>query len=329
MEKVRWGVISTARIGTTRVIPAMQAGRFCDVVAIASRDLESAQAAATQLGIPKAYGSYEELLADAGIDAIYNPLPNHLHVSWSIKALEAGKHVLCEKPLAMSAAEAGMLLDAANQRPELKVTEAFMYRHHPQWDRVRQLLDEGAVGTLRATHSFFTYYNVDPDNIRNIAAVGGGALMDIGCYCISGTRYVFGSEPQRVLGIVEHDPEFKTDRLSSAVLDFGDGRATLTCATQLSSYQRVTILGTEGWLEVETPFTPAPDHACRVWHQRGQTTDELVIAPVDHYMLQGDNFSRAVLDDTPLPTPLLDAVNNMKVIEAVFRSAERGAWVGV
>jgi predicted dehydrogenase len=329
MEKVRWGVISTARIGTTRVIPAMQAGQFCEVVAIASRDLESAQAAATQLGIPKAYGSYEELLADPGIDAIYNPLPNHLHVSWSIKALEAGKHVLCEKPLAMSAAKAEQLLDAASQRPQLKVTEAFMYRHHPQWDRVRQLLDEGAVGALRTTHSFFTYYNVDPDNIRNIAAVGGGALMDIGCYCISATRYVFGSEPQRVLGIVEYDPEFKTDRLSSAVLDFGDGTATFTCATQLSAYQRVTILGTEGRLEVETPFTPAPDHACRIRYQRGQNTDELVIAPVDHYMLQGDNFSRAVLDDTPVPTPLVDAVYNMKVIDAVFRSAERGVWVEV
>jgi predicted dehydrogenase len=329
MEKVRWGVISTARIGTERVIPAMQAGQYCEIVAIASRSLESAQAAATRLGIPKAYGSYEELLADPGIDAIYNPLPNHLHVPWSVRALEAGKHVLCEKPLAMTAAEAEQLLDAANQRPQLKVTEAFMYRHHPQWGCVRQLLDEGAVGELRTAQSFFTYYNVDANNIRNIAAVGGGALMDIGCYCISGTRFVFGSEPQRVLGIVEYDPEFETDRLSSAVLDFGSGTATFTCATQLAGYQRVTVLGTEGRLEVETPYTPARDHACRIWHQRGQNTDELVIDPVDQYTLQGDNFSRAVLDDTPVPTPLVDAVNNMKVIDAVFRSAERGVWVEV
>jgi len=228
MNKVRWGVLSSARIGTAKVIPAMQAGENCDIVAIASRSLEKARATAARLGIPKAYGSYEELLADPEIDAVYNPLPNHLHVPWSVKALEAGKHVLCEKPIALTAAEAQELLAAAKRRPQLKVMEAFMYRHHPQWQRARRLVAEGKIGELCTIQSFFSYYNVDPDNIRNIAAVGGGGLMDIGCYCISLSRFIFDAEPQRVLGVVEYDARFRTDRLACGVLDFGCGTATFT-----------------------------------------------------------------------------------------------------
>jgi predicted dehydrogenase len=244
MNKVRWGVLSTAKIGVAKVIPAMQAGEHCEIVAISSRDPEKAQAAAEQLGIPNAYGSYEELLAAPEVDAVYNPLPNHLHVPWSIKALEAGKHVLCEKPIAMTAAEAQELVDAAQAHPHLKVMEAFMYRHHPQWQLARQLVADGKIGELRTIQSFFSYYNVDPHNIRNIADIGGGGLMDIGCYCISYSRFIFGSEPQRVLGSVEFDPQLKTDRLASGVLDFGHGTATFTCSTQLTSYQRVNIFGT-------------------------------------------------------------------------------------
>src|SRR6266545_3293296 len=200
MSKVRWGVLSTAKIGTEKVLPAMQRGEYCEIAAIASRSLETAQAAAARLGIPKAYGSYEELLADPEIDAIYNPMPNHLHVPWSIKALEAGKHVLCEKPIALTAAEAQTLADAARQHPRLKVMEAFMYRHHPQWRRAQQLVAEGQVGELRTIHSFFSYYNVDPSNIRNMAGIGGGGLMDIGCYNISLSRFIFDAEPRRVCG---------------------------------------------------------------------------------------------------------------------------------
>jgi len=327
MRQVRWGILSTARIGTAKVIPAMQAGANCDIVAIASRSLEKAQATAARLGIPRAYGSYEELLADPEIDAVYNPLPNHLHVPWSVKALEAGKHVLCEKPIALTAAEAQELLEAAKKRPHLKVMEAFMYRHHPQWQRARQLVSEGKIGELRTIQSFFSYYNVDPDNIRNIAAIGGGGLMDIGCYCISLSRFIFDAEPQRVLGIVDYDARFKTDRLASGVLDFGWGSATFTCSTQLTYYQRVNIFGTEGRVEIEIPFNAPNDRPCKMWHQHGGEIEEIVLEVCDQYTIQGDLFSQAVLNDSEVPTPLEDAVNNMRVIEALLRSAESGTWI--
>jgi predicted dehydrogenase len=326
MRKVQWGVLSTADIGIKKVIPAMQRGEHCEMVAIASRHLEKAQAAARQLGIPKAHGSYEDLLADPDVEAVYIPLPNHLHVPWSIQALQAGKHVLCEKPIGLTAAEARELLDAAHRRPHLKVMEAFMYRHHPQWQRARQLVAQGQIGELRTIQTFFAYYNVDPANIRNMAEIGGGGLMDIGCYCISLSRFLFDAEPQRVLGIIELDPGFETDRLTSTILDFGRGTATFTCATQLAPYQRVNILGTEGRVEIEIPFNAPSERPCRMWHQRGTDVEEIVLDICDQYTIQGDLFSLAVLDDTEVPTPLDDAVGNMEVIEAVIRSAQSGTW---
>jgi predicted dehydrogenase len=327
MEKVRWGVLSTAKIGMKQVIPAMQQSEHCDMVGIASRDPDRARMVAVELGMPKAYGSYEQLLADPEIDAVYIPLPNHLHVPWSIRALEAGKHVLCEKPIGLSSAEAEELLAVSKRHPHLKAMEAFMYRHHPQWQRARHLAGEGAIGDLKTVHVFFSYYNDDPTNIRNMPGIGGGGLMDIGCYCISAARFLFSAEPQRVMGTLEVDPDFKVDRMASAVMDFGSGTATWTCATQLAAYQRVHILGTEGRIEVEIPFNPPSDRACRIWHQRGAKLEEILFEPVNHYTIQGDLFSLAVLNDTAVPTPLGDAVANMQAIEAVARSARLGRWV--
>ncbi len=327
MSKVRWGIISTANIGVRKVIPAMQQGEFCEIVAIASRDLAKARAAAEQLGIARAYGSYEELLADPDIDAIYNPLPNHLHVEWSIKALEAGKHVLCEKPLAPSVAEGELLLEAARQHPELKVMEAFMYRMHPQWQLARQMVREGKIGTLRTIQSFFSYYLDDPTNVRNIAAFGGGGMLDIGCYTISLARFIFEAEPQRVLGIVEHDERFQTDRLASAILDFGSGTSTFTCSTQLANYQRVNIFGTQGRIEIEIPFNAPANESTRIFYQAGDTLSEIKLPACDQYTLQGDLFAQAVLHQAEVPTPLEDALANLRVIEAVLRSGASGAWV--
>jgi predicted dehydrogenase len=309
------------------VLPAKQRGQYSEVTAIASRDLAKAREVAGRLGIPKAYGSYEELLADPEIDAVYNPMPNHLHVPWSIKALEAGKHVLCEKPIALSSTSAQELVDAARRHPQLKVMEAFMYRHHPQWRRAKQLVDQGAIGELRTVQSFFSYFNDDPANIRNMPDIGGGGLMDIGCYNISLSRFIFGAEPRRVLGIVEYDPQFGTDRLASGILDFGRGAATFTCSTQLTPYQRVNIYGTAGRVEIEIPFNAPPDRPCRMWHQRDGQVEEIVFEICDQYTIQGDLFSEAVLNDTPAPTPIEDAVANMKVIEAVVESGKRGVWV--
>lgn len=327
MSKVRWGILSTANIAATKVIPAMQQGKYCEVTAIASRDLAKAQAEAKQLGIPHTFGSYEELLADPHIDAIYNPLPNYLHVPWSIKALEAGKHVLCEKPIALTAGEAQRLLEAAKQHPNLKIMEAFMYRFHPQWQQARRLALEGKIGELRTIQTFFSYFNDDAHNIRNIAEVGGGAMLDIGCYAVSVARFIFNAEPQRVFGIVEYDTRLKTDRLASGILDFGRGTSTFTCSTQLAPYQRVNIFGTGGRIEIEIPFNAPPDRPCKIWYQQGDAIEEILLDTCDQYTLQGDMFAQAVLNDTPVPTPIADAVANMQVIEAVFRSSKTGEWI--
>jgi predicted dehydrogenase len=303
--------------------------RSGEITAIASRDLAGARAAADRLGIAKAYGSYEELLADADVDVIYNPLPNHLHVPWSIRALEAGKHVLCEKPVGLSSAEARQLLIASQLRPHLKVMEAFMYRHHPQWRRAKQIVDDGGIGQLRTIQSFFSYFNTDAANIRNRADIGGGGMMDIGCYNVSLSRFIFGEEPKRVIGCLEHDPGFGTDRLASGLLDFGRGTATFTCSTQLAPYQRVNILGTGGRVEIEIPFNPPTDRPCRLWHQRGAEIKEIAFDTCDQYTIEGDLMSEAILNDAPVPTPLQDAIANMTVIEAIFRSGADSAWVAI
>ena len=327
MKKLRWGILSTAKIGTEKVIPGMQQSGSCEVVAICSRDAVRAQQAADQLGISRAYGSYEELLADPDVDAIYNPLPNHMHVEWSIKSLEAGKHVLCEKPIGLSASEGQTLVDHAAKYPHLKVMEAFMYRHHPQWQRAKQIVTSGGVGELRTIQSFFSYFNNDASNIRNQADMGGGGLMDIGCYNISLSRFLFDAEPQRVMGIVEFDPKFGTDRLASAVLDFGDRTSTFTCSMQLVPYQRMNAFGTTGRVEIEIPFNAPPDKPCKMWHESGNELEEIVFEVCDQYGIQGELFAAAVMEDKPIPTPLTDAVANMKVIEAIFESAKTDKWV--
>lgn len=330
MKKIRWGVLSTAKIGRNWVIPATQASETGVVTAIASRDLASAQAVAGQFGIDKAYGSYEELLADKNIDAVYNPLPNHLHVPWSIKAIEAGKHVLCEKPIGLSAAEGERLVEAAVANPKLKVMEAFMYRFHPQWQTARQLVSDDRIGELRTIHTDFSYFNNDPQNIRNQLDIGGGALMDIGCYPISLSRFIFDAEPARVLGEIHRDLDTGVDCLTSGILAFESGTATFTCGTQHAPYQRVNIFGARGRLEIEIPFNAPADRPCRMWLQTGTAPDlkieEISLETCNQYTLQADAFGRAILEDQPVPTPLEDAVANMRVIERVFASAETSEW---
>lgn len=332
-NKIRWGVLSTAAIGVNKVIPGMQAGQFSTVTAIASRDLARARSAANELGIAKAYGSYEELLADAEIDAIYNPLPNQMHVPWTARAAEAGKHVLCEKPLSLTLAEAKLLLDV-RARTGVKIGEAFMIRSFTQWLRVRELLQAGRIGQLRAVMAAFSYFNIDPKNIRNIVECGGGALYDIGCYCIQAARVGFGALPRRVAGLIERDPEMHTDRLTSALLDFEGGHATFTCSTQMVPYQRVHFFGTKGRIEIEIPFNAPKDRPTRIFIDEtgelfgsGIVTEEFPTA--DQYTMQGDAFSRAILDNTEVPVPLEDAIANMSVIEAIFRAAESGGWAAV
>ncbi|MEJ6978938.1 Gfo/Idh/MocA family oxidoreductase [Pedobacter sp. P351] len=329
MKKIRWGILSTAKIGLEKVIPAMQAGKNCEITAIASRNPEFARAAAEQLNIEKAFGSYEELLSDPAIDAVYIPLPNHLHVPWTLKALKAGKHVLCEKPIALSAAEAQQLLDATRQYPHLKVMEAFMYRFHPQWLFVKKLVDDGTIGSVRAIQAFFSYYNTDSNNIRNKKELGGGSLMDIGCYCISQSRFILGKEPVSVLGNIEYDPQMEIDFLASAIMDFGICKSVFTCSTQLTPSQSFRIYGTEGIIEIEIPVNIPPNEKSRIWLQRNHNKEEILFEPYNQYTLQAEIFSKAILDYTNVPTPLEDGVNNMKVIEAIKKSNETGQSVKI
>lgn len=331
--KVRWGVLGVALIATRKVIPAMQKGEWSEICAIASRDRSRAEAAAAQFGIPKAYGSYEELLRDPEIQAIYNPLPNQLHVPWTLKALEAGKHVLCEKPISLNAQEATTLL-AARDRTGLKVGEAFMVRTHPQWLRARDLISSGQIGTLRSSVGFFSYYLTDAANVRNVYDWGGGGLMDIGCYPVNTSRFIFREEPWRVLGLMERDPEMRIDRLTSVLLEFPSGQAAFTCATQLVPYQRMQFFGTKGRLEVEIPFNAPNDRPCRIFIDDGRDVlgsgvrvEE--VPTCDQYTIQGDVFSRAILENGDVPVPLEDAIRNMSVIDAIFRSAQTGRWENV
>jgi predicted dehydrogenase len=327
-ERVRWGVLGCAAIAVRKVIPAMQRSDHCAVVAIASRDQARAAAAASELGIPRSYGAYEELLADPDVEAVYNPLPNHLHAEWTLRAAAAGKHVLCEKPMAMTAREAQEMIDGC-ARAGVALMEAFMYRLHPLWTRVRTLVDDGAVGELLAIQAFFSYRNVDPANIRNIPAYGGGALMDIGCYPINVARWMFDAEPDGVVATARFDPSFGTDVLTSAVLDFGGRHAAFTCSTQIEDDQRVHLVGTEGRLVVEIPFNIPPDRPSRVLVAAGGAppvapdVHVIEVPAADPYGVQGDAFSLAVRDGAPVPLPPQDAVGNMEVIERIRAACQQ------
>lgn len=315
-QKIRWGVLGNAKIAREKVIPAMQRGEYTVVTALASRNPVKARPVAEQLGIATVYGTYEELLADPGIDAIYNPLPNDLHVPWSIRAAAAGKHVLCEKPIGLNAFEAEELI-AARDRFGVKIGEAFMAKTHPQWLRAKAIVDSGHIGDLRLMTCVFSYFNVDSGNIRNIPSAGGGAVMDIGCYPITLSRLIFGAEPLTVQAAIDRDPSFGTDRLTSAILTYPQGHCVFSCSTQLNPYQRVIIYGTKGRVEIEIPFNALPDRPMRILVEPGGW-EELPVC--DQYTIQGDLFSRAILENLSVPVPLEDSLGNMKVIEAVLRS---------
>ncbi|MDQ0457584.1 Gfo/Idh/MocA family protein [Rhizobium paknamense] len=330
-RKIRWGVLGCAGIAAKAVIPAIESSRLGRVAAIASRDPQKANDMAQRFGIAKAYGSYEALLADPEIDAIYNPLPNHLHVPLTIKALQQGKPVLCEKPIALDAQEAMELLDA-QKAAGLPVAEAFMVRHHPQWKRARSLIAEGRLGEVSAIQTIFSYYLDDPRNVRNQADIGGGGLFDVGCYAINTARFLFDAEPLRAIALIERDQVFGTDRLASGLLAFPQGRQlAFTCSTQLALTQKITVLGTCGRLEIPVPFNAPADLPTRLILDDGRDLEgggrtEIAIEPVDQYREQADAFCEAVLFGTPLATGLEDSVANMRVIDALFRSAESGRW---
>lgn len=326
MKKIKWGIISTANIGLAKVIPGMLKSKHLEVVAISSRDLKTAKAAAKKLGIPKAYGSYEDMLADPEIEAVYNPLPNHLHVPLTLAAAKAGKHVLCEKPMAMDAKEAAKLKKAPRG---ILISEAFMVRHNPQWIEARERVKKGEIGDVCAIQVMFSYFNADPKNVRNNVKIGGGGLMDIGCYPITIARFIFGADPKRVTGTFDRDPKFRTDRLMGGLADFGKGRhLTFTISTQLAPYQRVQIMGTKGRIEIEIPFNAPPDRPNRYFVQGMQMNEGFwrTLPVADQYQRQAEAFGRAIRKTEKLAWGVDDAITNMKIIDAFFRSEKSGKW---
>jgi predicted dehydrogenase len=325
LKPVTWGILSVSTHYRLRVHTNLVKSPFVEIRAIASRSADKARAEAAALGVPHAYGSYEELLADRSVEAVYIPLPNHMHAQWVRKAADAGKHVLCEKPFAMNAREAEEAIRYAEGKG-VRVMEAFMYRFHPQWVRAREIVQSGEIGAVHAVHCFFSYMLKDPGNIRNILEAGGGAIPDIGCYAVSSARFLIGREPSRVMSMVQRDPVMKTDILSSGILDFGSARSLFTVATQSSSHQRVDVLGSGGVLSVHLPFNAYPDVPLQVSVTTGLGT-RTVYAPVaDQYVEMFNAFSRSVRDGTPVPTPPKDAVDNMKVLDALFASEKSGGW---
>ena len=330
MEKVHWGILGAANIAVKKVIPAMQSGNFCEITAIASRNLEKATQIANDLDIPKSYGSYEELLNDAEIEAVYIPLPNNLHTEWTTKAAEAGKHVLCEKPLGLNADEVSKLIEIRNNTG-VKIQEAFMVQTHPQWLEVRNLIRAKRIGDLQMISGFFSYFNDDKSNIRNKTEMGGGALMDIGCYCINLSRFIFESEPKRVSSLIKRDENTGIDKLTSALLDFPNGQSTFTCSTQLVPYQRIQFFGTKGRIEVEIPVNIPPDTPTRIFIDDGKdlygkNIETIEFPAADQYSIQGDLFSKAIRENIEQAISLEDSFANMATIDAVFRSAKTGNW---
>jgi predicted dehydrogenase len=330
MNKVRWGVLGAANIAVKKVIPAMQRGGWSRIIAIASRDHDRATRVADQLDIDRTYGSYDDLLDDPDVEAVYIPLPNHLHVPWALRAAERGKHVLCEKPIALSATEAQSLI-AARDRFGVKIQEAFMIRTHPQWTTAVDLVRSGALGRVQSIIGQFSYHNVDPSNVRNKPDIGGGGLADIGCYLVHVARWVLDREPRRVSALVDTDSVLGIDRLTSMLLDFGDAQVIATCGMQLVPSQRVQILGDKARLDVEIPFNAPPDRSCRIFVDDGSSllgdsrrTIELPVC--DQYTLQGDAFSRAIRESGPQALPLEDSVANMRVLDAIIRAAAAGDW---
>ena len=330
--KVKWGVISTAKIGIEKVIPAMQQGVNLEIIGIASRNENDAKVAADKLGIPRFYGSYEALLGDPEIESIYIPLPNHMHYEWTKKAIEKGKHVLCEKPLTLKKEDIMELISLRNKY-NVKVGEAFMVHTHPQWVDTARRVRNGELGKLRAIQGFFSYYKTDPGNIRNILEYGGGAMWDIGCYPIHTSRFVFNEEPLRVFSLIDRDPDLKIDRLVSVILDFPSGQCVFTVSTQLVSHQRMIFFGEEKKIEIEIPFNAPNDRKCRIYSDDGdffQTSrQEISFDVCDQYKIQGEVFSKAILSDLEVPVSLEDAYKNISVIEAIFKSEKTGSWVSL
>jgi len=325
MKKIKIGVIGVSGHLQSRILLPMTKSDKVEVVALASRDIEKAKGVAKTWGIQKAYGDYNELLEDPDIDAVYIPLPNHLHLEWIKKAVKANKHVLCEKPLTLNSIETKEVMDLAKNN-NVKIMEAFMYRFHPKWKMVNELMKVNGIGEVQSIHTVFTYSNNDPKNIRNIKDYGGGALMDIGCYAISSARYILGNEPSRVLGLSSYSESTETDVLSSGIMDFGKSRALFTVSTSLFPAQEVKVYGTGGTLEVIIPFNDNYDMKGQVKIVTGLGERIVEFEPVNQYGEMLNAFADSINGDTPVPVSLKDSYMNMQIMDQLIKSSENNLW---
>ena len=328
-KKINWGILSTANIATETVIPAMINSKYCEIKGIASRSYDKAKSVAKRFNIPKSFGSYQELLEEKEIEAVYIPLPNHMHVHWAIKAMEAGKHVLLEKPVALNSSEAQKLLDESLKYPQLKIMEAFMYRHHPQWIKAKELVESGVIGNVKTIQSFFAYFEDNPNSITNSKEYGGGSLMDIGCYPISLSRFIYNSEPQKVLANIDYHPDYGVDISTTAIMKFKDGTSSFFSSIQVEDRQQAQIFGTKGKIEFQIPFNPIANIQSKMYLHLNNKTEEIIFDPCDQYTIQADLFAQAIIEDTDVPTPLEDAVANMNVIEKIIESDKLGKQVNL
>ena len=331
MKELSWGVLGASTFAIEHMIPALQQTKGVRVHAVASRELAKAEAVAEQFGLAQAYGDYEALLADPAIDVIYNPLPNHLHVPWTAKAARAGKHVLCEKPIALDAAEAAQLIAVRNETG-VQIQEAYVVIHHPQWQRARELVRTGRIGRVQAIQGWFSFTLEDRDNYRNKREMGGGPLLDIGVYPLLTGRYIFEAEPLRAFASIERDPASGVDVLTSAMLAFPTGILTFTCAMRLVFHQHMAIHGTEGRIELPEPFAQHHTRSARIsilgprdiWAPINEEVETL--ERVNQYVPQAERFCAAVRGEAPPAFPLEESVKMMRTLDALARSGESGRW---
>ena len=325
MKKLKIGVLGVSNHLIKRIILPLQETNNCFIYGIASRNSEKAISASRQYNIPKYYESYDDLLSDKDIDIVYIPLPNHLHAEWIKKSADAGKHVLCEKPLCMNAKESEDAISYVDKKG-IKLMEAFMYKFHPLWIHVKNIIDTKQIGDITYIHTSFSYNNPSKTNIRNIKEYGGGAMMDIGCYAVSVPRFLLGREPEKTVSLINRHPDFGTDILSSAIMDFGTSRSTFTVGTLSDAHQRVEITGTAGKITIPIPFNTFVDvrSTITITNSIGERTVEF--APADQYGIMFDVFAKTVINDHPVPVNAMDALLNQKVVDAIFRSGESDAW---
>lgn len=326
----RWGILSTANIGINQVIPAICASENGVAHAIASRDLAKARHVADRFGMKHAFGSYDELLACDEIDGIYIPLPTSQHVEWTLKAAKAGKHVLCEKPIALKTAEIDALI-AARDQYGVVISEAFMVYYHPQWIKLRELLHEGVIGHLRRVEGVFTYFNNDPANMRNQLSLGGGGLPDIGVYPVVTTRMSTGLEPKRIRAQIEFDPTFKTDRYASVEAQFDGFDLHFYVATQMAYRQSMIFHGDKGYIEVHAPFNPLKyDHArISVHNVTRDTTTTYSFQNINQYQLQAETFVRKARGAPVSVFSLENSKGNQHFIDMVYEAGKKGNWTEV